>query len=439
MFQPDEDFARQLDATDPLTRFREQFHLPHRPDGCPALYFCTHSLGLAPKAARSFVAQELSRWADLGVEGHFQGDPPWYTYQDELRPPLARLVGARPEEVILMNGLTVNLHLLLETFYRPTAERHAILIDSPPFPSDLYAVNSQLRRHGFDPREALAMMQPIAGEVLLRDDAIEEWLARNGQRVAVVVWNAVNFLTGQFFDMPRLVAAAKRQGCVVGLDLAHAVGNVPLALHDGGVDFAVWCTYKYLCGGPGAIAGCFVHETHGQNTSLPRLPGWWGNDPSARFRMQLEPEFQAKPGADGWQISNPSVLATAPLRASLPLFEEAGLPALRDRSQRLTAYLVYLLDRLPQTRLEMITPREPSRRGCQLSLRVAGGARDFLKALGGEGVIADFREPDVIRVAPAPLYNTFHDVSGAGAGVRATGRLTGGPSDGGEADGEAEE
>jgi len=410
MFQPDEAFARHLDATDPLTGFREQFHLPRRPDGQPALYFCTHSLGLAPKAARSFVDQELTRWADLGVEGHFQGDPPWYTYQDALRPPLARLVGARPDEVILMNGLTVNLHLMLETYYRPSPERHAILIDSPPFPSDLYAVKSQLARHGYDPGRALSTVRPRAGEHLLRQEDIEEWLETHGHQVAVVVWNAVNFLTGQFFDVPRLVAAAKRQGCVIGLDLAHAVGNVPLALHEWGVDFAVWCTYKYLCGGPGAIAGCYVHEAHARNTSLPRLAGWWGNDPSARFRMQLEPDFQAKSGADGWQISNPSVLATAPLRASLALYEDAGIATLRERSQKLTGYLEFLLDRLPRTRLEIITPRDPARRGCQLSLRIATGAQELLKALGAEGVVADFREPDVIRLAPAPLYNTFHEV-----------------------------
>ncbi len=226
----------------------------------------------------------------------------------------------------------------------------------------------------------------------------------------MVVWNAVNFLTGQFFDVPRLVAAAKRQGCVVGLDLAHAVGNVPLALHEWGVDFAVWCTYKYLCAGPGALAGCFVHEAHGRNTSLPRLAGWWGNDPSLRFRMQLEPEFQARAGADGWQVSNPPVLAAVPLRASLALFEEAGLPALRARSQRLTGYLEYLLDRLPAGRVEVITPRDPERRGCQLSLRVREGARELLKGLAAGGVVADFREPDVIRLAPAPLYNTFREV-----------------------------
>jgi kynureninase len=409
MFQPDEAFARHLDETDPLARFREQFHLPLRPDGSPALYFGTHSLGLLPKAARAFVDRELTRWAELGVEGHFQGDPPWYTYQEALRAPLARLVGARPGEVILMNGLTVNLHLMLETFYRPTPERHAILLDSPPFPSDLYAVKSQLARHGYDPSRALMTVRPRAGERGLPAEAVEEWLEIHGQQVAVVVWNVVNFLTGQFCDMRRLVAAAKRQGCVVGLDLAHAVGNVPLALHDWGADFAVWCTYKYLCAGPGAVAGCFVHEAHGKNTSLPRLAGWWGNDPSLRFRMQLEPEFQAKAGADGWQISNPSVLAAAPLRASLALFDEAGLPALRARSQRLTGYLESLLNRLPPGRVEVVTPRDPERRGCQLSLRVREGARELLKALTAEGVVADFREPDVIRVAPAPLYNTFHE------------------------------
>jgi kynureninase len=410
MFQPDEDFARRLDDADPLTAYRDRFHLPHRPDGTPALYFCTHSLGLAPKAARSFVEQELARWADLGVDGHFQGDPPWYTYLEALRPSLARLVGARPAEVVLMNGLTVNLHLMLETFYRPTPERHAILLDSPPFPSDLYAVKSQLARHGRDSARALRTVRPRPGESCPRTEDVEEWLEIHGQDVAVVVWNAVNFLTGQSFDVPRLTAAAKRQGCVVGLDLAHAVGNVPLALHDWGVDFAVWCTYKYLCGGPGSIAGCFVHEAHNRNTSLPRLAGWWGNDPSLRFRMQLEPEFQAKAGADGWQVSNPSILAAAPMRATLAMYDEAGLAALRERSQRLTGYLEYLLDRLPKGRLEVITPREPGRRGCQLSLRVPRGARELLKAVAAEGVVADFREPDVIRLSPAPLYNTFHEV-----------------------------
>ncbi|PWT84418.1 MAG: kynureninase [Proteobacteria bacterium] len=410
MFQPDEEYARHLDAADPLTRFRDAFHLPRRADGTPALYFCTHSLGLLPKAAQSFVDQEIRRWADLGVDGHFQGDPPWYIYQESMRPVLAGLIGARPSEVILMNGLTVNLHLMLETFYRPSAERPAILLDAPPFPSDLYAVKSQLARHGHDPSRTLRMIRPRPGEDSVRIEDIEEWLETHGHEVATVVWNPVNFLTGQFLDVPRLVAAARRQGCVVGLDLAHAAGNVPLALHDWGVDFAVWCNYKYLCGGPGALAGCFVHETHGKKTSLPRLAGWWGNDPSLRFRMQLEPEFQARPGADGWQISNPPVLAMAPLRASLAVFDEAGLPNLRQRSQKLTGYLEYLLDRLPHHRIEVMTPRDPERRGCQLSLRVRDGAREMLKALADEGVVADFRELDVIRLAPAPLYNTFREV-----------------------------
>jgi kynureninase len=410
MFQPDEDFARHLDATDALGRYRDQFHLPRRPDGTPAFYFGTHSLGLAPRAARSSVEQEMARWADLGVDAHFQGDPPWYTYQEPLRLPLARLLGARPAEVILMNGLTVNLHLMLETFYRPTAERHAILLDSPPFPSDLYAIKSQLARHGYDPSRTLLTVRPRPGECCPRVEDVEEWLEIHGQEVAVVVWNAVNFLTGQSFDVPRLVAAAKRQGCAVGLDLAHAIGNVPLALREWGVDFAVWCNYKYLCGGPGAIAGCFVHESHARNTSLPRLAGWWGNDPSLRFRMQLEPEFQAKVGADGWQVSNPPILAAAPLRAALALFEEAGPSALFERSRKLTGYLEYLLDRLPKGRLEIVTPRDPDQRGCQLSIRVPGRAKELLKALAADGVVADFREPDVIRAAPAPLYNTFHDV-----------------------------
>jgi kynureninase len=352
----------------------------------------------------------LARWAELGVDGHFVGDPPWYTYQEKMRPMLGRLLGVLPEEVILMNGLTVNLHLMLATFYRPTPDRHAILLDDPHFPSDLYAVQSQIWQHGHEPARSLLTVRARPGENLVRIEDIEELLEKRGGKIAVVVWNAVNFLTGQFHDLPRVIAAAKRRGCVVGLDLAHAAGNVPLALHEWGVDFAVFCTYKYLCGGPGSIGGCYVHESHGQNLSLPRLAGWWGNDPSARFRMQLEPEFQARPGAAGWQISNPSVLALAPLFASLALYDAAGMESLRARSLQLTAYLEYLLDRLPAGRFEIITPRDPEKRGCQLSLRVREGSREVVKALAHEGVSADFREPNVIRVAPVPLYNTFHEV-----------------------------
>jgi kynureninase len=406
----DEHNARERDEHDPLSCYRERFHIPRRPDGEPVLYFCSHSLGLPPRAARACVEQELTRWAELGVEGHFRGDPPWYTYQEPLRPPMARLVGARPDEVILMNGLTVNLHLMLETFYRPTPARHKILIDEPPFPSDLYAVKSQLARHGYDPAEALLTVGPRRGERSARMEDIEDLLYRLGEEIAVVLWNPVNFLTGQLFDVPRLVAAAKRQGCVVGLDLAHAVGNVPVALHDSSVDFAVWCTYKYVNGGPGAIGGCFVHEVHGRTTELPRLAGWWGNDPATRFRMQLEPEFHARPGVDGWQISNPPILALAPLWASLELFDAAGLPALRARSLALTGCLLELLDELPQGRVEVLTPRDPAQHGCQVSLAIAEGGRELLRSLLDKGVVADFREPNIIRLAPVPLYNTFHEV-----------------------------
>jgi kynureninase len=409
-FQPGEDFAIALDAVDPLRPYREQFLIPRRADGSPVIYFCGHSLGLEPRQARDFVEQELHDWAQLGVEGHFRGKSPWYPYHEQFRETGARLVGARPGEVVFMNGLTVNLHLMMLTFYRPTAQRHLILIDEPAFPSDRYAVLSQLRMHGFDPHDALVSVQPRAGEQTIREEDIEAILDQRGEEIALVLWNGVNFFTGQWFDLPRLTELAHRKGCVVGLDLAHAAGNVPLALHDWNVDFAVWCSYKYLNSGPGAVAGCFVHERHGSNLDLPRLAGWWGNDPATRFRMHLQPDFVPQAGADGWQLSNPPILAMAPLRASLALFDEAGMPALRAKSERLNAYLLYLIDRLPVGRLEVITPRDPARRGCQLSLLVHDRPRELARSLEAAGVVCDFREPNVIRVAPVPLYNTFHEV-----------------------------
>jgi kynureninase len=309
-----------------------------------------------------------------------------------------------------MNSLTVNLHLLLATFYRPAGRRRCLLTDEPAFPSDLYAVQSQARWHGLDPAECLLTVRPRAGEHVVRMEDVEELLGRRGAEIAVVVWNAVNFLTGQSFDLPRLAAAARRQGCVVGLDLAHAAGNVPLALHNWDVDFAVWCSYKYLNGGPGAVGGAFVHERHGRDMTLPRLAGWWGNDPATRFRMQLQPDFVPREGADGWQVSNPPILAMAPLRASLALFDSAGMPALRAKSERLTAYLLYLLDRLPAGRFEVITPRDPARRGSMLALLVHDRPRELVAALEAAGVVCDFREPNVVRAAPAPLYNGFEDV-----------------------------
>jgi kynureninase len=410
-FQPDEAHASRLDAEDPLRSFRDRFLIPQQADGSSQIYLCGHSLGLQPTAVRALVEQELNDWANLGVEGHFHGKSPWYSYHEALRDAGGRLVGACPHEVVFMNSLTVNLHLLLATFYRPSGERRCILMDEPAFPSDLYALQSQVRHHGLDPKDCLLHVRPRPGEHLVREEDLEELLERRGREVAVVVWNGVNFLTGQFFDLPRLTEAAHRQGCVMGLDLAHAAGNVPLQLHDWGVDFAVWCSYKYLNGGPGAVGGAFVHEKHGRDLELPRLAGWWGNDPATRFRMQLQPDFIPRGGADGWQVSNPPILSMAPLRASLELFDAAGMATLRTKSERMTAYLLYLLGAVGgSARFEVITPSEPARRGGQVSLLVHDRPREVLPDLQSAGVIADFREPNIVRIAAAPLYNTYRDI-----------------------------
>ena len=405
----DEEGALRLDLEDPLSRFRSRFALPAGPDGRPLLYFCGHSLGPMPKAARAIVDEEMDDWEALGVEGHFRARRPWYSYHEQFRETGARLVGARPGEVVMMNGLTVNLHLMLATFYRPTAERHAILIEEHAFPSDQYAVASQIRHHGRDPDTSLIIARHRTGEPGLRTEDLERLIQERGSSLAVVLLPGVQYLTGQALDLARLAAAAHRHGCVFGADLAHAAGNLPLRLHEWGVDFAVWCSYKYLNAGPGAVAGCFVHERHGLDRSLPRFAGWWGTDPATRFIMQ--PEFVPRPGADGWQIGNPPILALAPLLASLAIFEEAGIEALRARSVRMTSYLLTLLDRLPRGRVEVLTPRRPDERGCQISLRVQGGrAKPLLEALQREGVVLDFRQPDVLRLAAAPLYNTFHEI-----------------------------
>jgi kynureninase len=409
-FVPGEFFARRLDAADPLRSFREQFLLPRRPDGTPLVYLCGHSLGLQPVAARTLVEEELNDWASLGVEGHFRGKTPWYSYHQTLRDAGARLVGALPHEVVFMNSLTVNLHLLMATFYRPSGARRCLLIDEPAFPSDLYAVQSQIRHHALSAAECLLTVRPRAGEHTVRMEDVESILEQRGAEIAVVWWNGVNFLTGQSFDLARLTDAAHRQGCLVGLDLAHAAGNVTLSLHDWDVDFAVWCSYKYLNGGPGAVAGAFVHERHGRNRSLPRLAGWWGNDPATRFRMQLQPDFIPQEGADGWQVSNPPILAMAPLRASLALFDAAGMPALREKSKRLIGYLRYLLERMPPGRFEVATPPDLTQRGNQTSLLVHDRPRELVQALEEAGIVCDFREPNVVRVAPVPLYNSYHDV-----------------------------
>ncbi len=408
--EEDESFARRLDEQDTLHRFRERFLIPRRWDGRPVLYLCGNSLGLQPIGVRAAVERELEDWARLAVAGHFKGASPWYSYHETLREPLARLVGAMPGEVVAMNSLTVNLHLMMVSFYRPTRERHKILIEDCAFPSDNYAVRSQLRYHGFDPAESLIVARPRRGESTLRDEDLEALLEERGAEIALVLLPGVQYYTGQIFDVARIAAAARRQGCAVGLDLAHAVGNVPLALHDWQVDFAVWCSYKYLNAGPGAVAGCFVHADH-QDVELPRFAGWWGNDPETRFRMHLQEEFVPQPGADGWQLSNPPILAMAPLRSSLSLFEDAGIDALRAKSERMTGYLDRLLRRLPEGLVEVITPSDPAARGCQLSMRILrGSTREISGALEREGVVCDVREPDVLRAAPTPLYNTFQEV-----------------------------
>src|SRR5213594_1143975 len=410
-FSADEDFALQLDAGDPLGDFREKFHLPLGKDGKPVIYFAGNSLGLMPKSARQIVDEELDNWATLGVDAHHATGTPWYSYHEALREPTARLVGAKPLEVICMNSLTVNLHLMMATFYRPTKSRFKILMEDPAFPSDTYAIKTQIVHHGFEPKEALLLARPRKGELTMCTEEILDLIEKHTDELAVVLIGGVNFFTGQLFDIPTITAAAQKHGIVVGVDLAHAIGNVPLSLHDWNVDFAVWCSYKYLNAGPGAVAGAFVHERHATNTELPRLAGWFGNDPNTRFRLHLEPEFIPVPSADGWQISNPPIFSMAPLRASLAIFDEAGgMERLRGKSVKLTGYLEFLIDHIGSKKFSVITPADPNARGCQLSILAHEHPKKLHNELITADVKCDFREPNVIRVAPTPLYNTFHEV-----------------------------
>ena len=399
--------AAEMDAADPLRGFRERFHFP-QVNGRDALYFTGNSLGLMPKKAREYVEQELVDWETLGVEGHVHAKNPWLPYHEFLTEPMARVVGAMPSETVVTNALTVNLHLMLVTFYRPTAERNKILIEKGAFPSDQYAVESQIKFHGGSVDGSLIELAPRNGESTLRTEDIIETIEREGDKVALVMLGGVNYYTGQAFDMAAITAAGHAKGAVVGFDLAHAAGNLELKMHDWDVDFAVWCSYKYLNGGPGAVGGLFVHERHAKSFDLPRFAGWWGNNKDTRFLMG--PDFEPLSGAEGWQLSNPPILQMAALRASLEIFDEAGMSALRLKSEKLTAYLEYLLDRIDDRRVSVITPRDPSDRGCQLSIRVQSADKGLFDAISKRGVVADWREPDVIRVAPVPLYNSFSDV-----------------------------
>ncbi|WP_067438727.1 kynureninase [Nocardioides jensenii] len=405
----DETGARRLDEADPSHRDRFLIPpLPGRP-GEELAYLAGNSLGLQPRVTAQRLQSELDDWARLGVEGHLEAERPWLPYHELLREPVARLVGARPAEVVAMNSLTVNLHLMMLSFYRPTPERHAILIEDSAFPSDSYAVRSQAAFHGYDADEAVIRLRPRDGEAGLRSEDVVAFLGEHGETVALVLLGGVNYYSGELLDIPAITKAGRDAGAVVGWDLAHAAGNVPLRLHDWEVDWAAWCTYKYLNSGPGAVAGAFVHERHLADRSLPRLEGWWSTDPATRFRMG--PEVTPVASADAWQLSNPPILAMAPVLASLEMFDEVGMDALRARSERLTAYLEEALDDLCGDRaLEIITPRDPARRGSQLSVRLlTDDAAQVCAALRRRGVIADARQPDVVRLAPVPMYCTFHD------------------------------
>ena len=404
-----DEHARSLDAVDPLRGFRDQFLIPRHRDAEQA-YFCGNSLGLQPRGARAHVEEVLDKWAREAVEGHFTGQAQWMPYHELVRDPLAIVVGAEPSEVVAMNSLTANLHLLMVSFYRPTIERTAILIEAGAFPSDRYAVESQLRYRGLPPEHTLIEVEPDGVDGTFSMATIERAIREHGKRLALVLWPGVQYRTGQAFDLKEIARIAHEVGAIAGFDLAHAVGNLPLQLHDSGADFAVWCHYKYMNAGPGAVAGGFVHARHAR-TDRPRFAGWWGHEPSTRFRMG--PQFVPTPGADGWQLSNPPILGLAPLRASLDLFARAGMAALREKSERLTGYLEALIGARLRDTLQIVTPADPAQRGCQLSLRVTGGrerGRALFEHLGAAGIVGDWREPDVIRISPTPLYNTHADV-----------------------------
>ena len=406
-FQPGGEFAIAMDERDPLREFRQRFLFPKRADG-DCVYLCGHSLGLQPKAAAQYVEQELEEWARLGVEGHVRAKNPWMPYHRLLTERVAELVGAHPLEVVVMNSLTVNLHLMMVSFYRPTAARHKILIERGSFPSDQYAVKSQIRFHGFDPATSLIELTARPGESCLRAEDIESLIGREGHSIALILLGGVNYVTGQAFDMAAITRCGHARGCAVGFDLAHAAGNLVLKLHDWGPDFAAWCSYKYLNGGPGCIAGCFVHERHARSPDLPRLAGWWGHDEQSRFEMGEN--FQPMPGAEGWQLSNPPILSLAALRASLDIFHEAGMERLRAKSVSLTSYLEFLLKQDASRKFSVITPSGSGQRGSQLSIQIFQNGKSLCARLASEGVLGDWREPDIFRVAPVSLYNSYQDV-----------------------------
>jgi kynureninase len=406
-FEATLDYAQSQDDIDILFPFRERFYFPQH-NGKDAIYFCGNSLGLQPKSAKYLFEKELNDWAKWGVEGHFNAENPWLSYQKPFSTSLAKIVGAKAEEVVAMNTLTVNLHLLLLSFYRPKEGRYKIIMESGAFPSDQYAIETQVRMHGYQPDDAIIELTPREGEHTLRDEDILKAIADAGDSLATVMIGAVNYYTGQFYNLKDITAAAHQVGAICGFDLAHAMGNVPMQLHDWKVDFACWCSYKYLNSGPGGVGGVFVHEIHGNNPDTFRLAGWWGNEESTRFKMKKG--FVPSKGAASWQMSNAPVFNMVAHKASLDLFDKTSLQALRSKSLQLTAYLEFLLKQLTHLEFETITPSEPQRRGAQLSMLFTKDGRKVFDELTSKGVIADWREPNVIRVAPVPMYNSFEDV-----------------------------
>jgi len=418
-YQATLEFARAQDAADPLREYRDQFHFPSF--GTDELvYFTGHSLGLQPKTVKAAVELELDEWAKYGVEGHFDSTNPWYSYHELLTPPMAEIVGAKESEVVCMNSLTTNLHLLFVSFYRPTKRRYKIISEAKMFPSDRYLLETQAQFHGFDPDDAIIEVAPRQGERLIREEDILEAINANADEVALVFFGGVNYFTGQLFNVQRLTEAAHAVGAIAGFDFAHAAGNVPLALHDWDVDFAAWCSYKYLNSSPGNVGAIFVHERHGKNPDLPRFGGWWGHDKATRFQMQNG--FQPMAGAEGWQLSNVPILGMSAMKASLEIFAAAGMSALREKSEKLTGYLEYtiglLAEEFPSAEIKIFTPSDPAQRGCQISIDVAGRERKLFDDMIAAGVIADFREPCIIRMAPVPLYNSFEDVFTFGTVMR---------------------
>lgn len=402
------EYALQQDQNDELKTYRDLFHIPKNKEGNPWIYMTGNSLGLQPKQTKSYVNQELEDWANLGVEGHFEAKNPWLAYHEFLTKSMAKVVGAKPIEVIVMNTLTANLHFMMVSFYKPTKTRYKILIESDAFPSDKYAVESQLRHHGYDDKAGLILWKPRKGEELLNYNDLENILEKHGHEIALIMIGGVNYYTGQYFDLKRIATLGHKYGCNVGFDCAHGAGNVNLNLHESGADFAVWCTYKYLNSGPGSLAGCFVHERHAHKKDLNRFTGWWSHNKQTRFNMR--DEFDQLPGAEGWQLSNPPILSMAAIKASLDMFHEVGMEKLTNKSKKLTGYFEYLLKQLGEDVIKIITPSNPEERGCQLSIQVKNADKTLHNKLTKAGIISDWREPDVIRCAPVPLYNSFEDV-----------------------------